>query len=773
MQGVGFRPYVYQLATQLKLNGQVNNTSDGVHIEINGFKKETKQFYQTIISAPPPLAIIQQHTIQQIPAKHFHKFSIIESKSKSQSSLMLTPDYALCIDCKTEMQDKNNRRYHYPFITCTQCGPRYSIIHRLPYDRAATSMETFAMCAACKEEYNNPADRRFFSQTNSCNNCGISIQLYNQHQTKLSTDTTVIIEQIITELANGKIVAVKGIGGYLLLCDATNQQAIQLLRQRKHRPTKPFAVMYPKMELLAKDVLVNEVAKSLLQSAAAPILLLPLQETNGITICSNYIAPGLLKLGVLLPYTPIFKMILNGFGKPVVATSGNINEASIVYEDAIALQQLSPIADFIVTNNRAIILPQDDSVVQLTALKSIQIILRRSRGLAPSYFGYTSTKKNAVFASGALLKSSCCYMHQGNVFISQYLGNTDGYDAQLSYEKTVNHFFNFFNSKPDVVIADKHPNYFSHQFAKQLSNHLQIPFIQVQHHKAHFAAVLAEHNLLQIKEPVLGIIWDGVGLGDDGNSWGGEFFIFEKNAMQRRYHFDYFPIIAGDKMAREPRLSALSVCSEVWMAEELLQAKFTVVEWQLYQKIIVAADAILCSSVGRIFDAVASLLNLCNKQSYEGEAALLVEQAAQQYFNANGYIYTDSYFMDGAHFHKIPTATLFSGIISDIKKGKATAYIAARFHYSLVHIIKIIAGNLQLSHLAFSGGVFQNSLLVDLLQYHLGKSHQLYFHKQLSPNDENISFGQMVYYDNGIDTITILEREKITENKTAQVPAEN
>ena len=749
------------------IGGWVNNSSDGVHILITATEDVANIFYKKVIATAPALSIVQQHSMVQIALQQFTDFKIQASKNTATASLLITPDFAMCSRCKAELQDKNNRRYHYPFITCTQCGPRYSIIQKLPFDRLNTSMRPFVQCNDCSEEYHNPTDRRYFSQTNSCKDCGVQMKLYNKQQDALSDDAKKIIEQIIFEINNGKIIAVKGIGGYLLLCDAGNEKTIRLLRRRKHRPVKPFALMVPSIEEITDVFDLNEQAKNLLQSPAAPILLLQLKKNTVTSVCRNDIAPGLSKLGVMLPYTPLFHLIATGFGRAMIATSANISDGSIVYDDTVAVAELTVLADYIVTHNREIVLPQDDSLVQFSPLTNTKIILRRSRGLAPSYIGYQVSSDKIIFSTGALLKSSCCFVNNGNVFISQYLGNTDGYEAQLAYEKTASHFFTLVNTKPTIIIADKHPGYFAHQYAKQLSNDLQIPFVMVQHHKAHFASVLAENNLLKSKEPVLGIIWDGIGLGDDGNIWGGEFFVYENNAMERRYHFDYFPIIAGDKMAMEPRLAALCICTGVWMADDILQQKFTAAEWQLYNKMALVDTAIQCSSVGRIFDAVASLLNLCDKQTYEGEAAMLLETVAQKYVDANGYGFASSYFMDGAHYHKIPTATLFAGIIADIKKGKATDFIAAKFHYSLVHLVKIIAGHLQINSLAFSGGVFQNSLLVDLLQHHLSTTHPLYFHQQLSPNDENIAFGQMVYYDINIDKSTEVKKEDEAKIKLA------
>jgi hydrogenase maturation protein HypF len=753
VQGVGFRPFVYQLATQMQLNGWVGNSGDGVHIHINAGEKTAEEFYQRIIQFAPALSRITHHSKYKITPQYYSSFLIKESDPGASVNLMLTPDYALCTDCKSELYDPESRHYQYPFTSCTNCGPRYSLIQALPYDRCSTSMNDFLMCSSCREEYNNPLDRRHYAQANSCAACGIALEMLNSAGEKLHTKYETIIAEIITALNDKKIVAVKGIGGYLLLCDAADKEIVSELRKRKHRPLKPFALLYPSVVDVENDFYLSAAEMDTLQGPVAPIVLLRPKRTPQFNLAADEIAPDLLQLGIMLPYAPLFQLIATGFQKPLVATSANISGSSIIYNDADAIATLGGIADFIVTNNRQILAPQDDSVVKFSPLYNQQIILRRSRGMAPSYFVYLTNRHETILATGALLKSSFTCSVNGNVFTSQYLGNTESYITQQTYQKMVHHFMHLFKQPPRVIIADKHPQYYSSAFANETGKKYNCPVVKVQHHKAHAAAVLAENNLLKNEQAVLCVIWDGTGLGDDENIWGGEFFVYQNNTLNRRYHFEYFPHLLADKMAKEPRLSALAICSEVWIKDNGLQSKFTDTEWQLYQKILVRGTNRYCSAVGRIFDAVASLLNLCDKQSYEGEAALLLEKSAQQYFTTNGYSFTESYFMEGAHLHKIPTATLFTGIITDIEKGKPADFIAAKFHYSLVQLVKIVAHNLQLQKIAFSGGVFQNAVLVDLLYQHLGQIHQLYFHQNLSPNDENISFGQMVYYDTNIDGI--------------------
>ncbi len=748
VQGVGFRPFVYKLAKENQLTGWVNNAVDGVHVEVNASKKAALEFYRDLMQNAPRLSIITEHCFFQTEQKFFENFQIVSSESQGQANLLLTPDFAICANCREELYD--SRRSNYPFITCTNCGPRYSIIRQLPYDRERSTMAGFKMCPLCAREYQNPSDRRYYSQTNSCPDCSIHLTLWQVLQNgkvgKISSEPETVLEQTVKAWQKGKITAIKGIGGYLLCCDASNPNAIQLLRQRKHRPTKPFAVMYPDLESLAGDVQLKEMERLELRSSVSPIVLLEWRKETQSSVCKNAIAPGLKRLGAMLPYAPLFDLLLQEFGKPIVATSGNVSNSPIVFEDENALNELNRVADLILTNDREIVVPQDDSVVQFSLQSSQRIIIRRSRGIAPTYINAAlDMPKQTILAAGAMLKSSFTFLHNQNVFISQYLGDLEHFDTQENYRHTAEHFFQLFGAMPEVILADKHPHYFSSQFGEMLATELGIPLHKIQHHIAHFGAVLGENNLVASKEAVLGVIWDGTGLGDDGQIWGGEFFKYEQYEFQHCCHFEYFDFILGDKMPKEPRISALTATWGIEGATALLKDKFSEMEWRIYNQLLQKGSPLKTSSVGRLFDAVASLLGLKDKVSFEGEAAMLLENLAQQFFQKQSLDFSDSYYQE-ADFRGLSTKFLMERIIRDLNGGLPKDLIAARFHLSLVHLIKIIANDLNIKKIAFSGGVFQNSLLIDLIALHLGSEFDLYFHQQLSPNDENVSFGQLICY---------------------------
>ena len=732
VQGVGFRPFVYRLALQLNLKGFVLNADDGVHIEINGEEPVIKNFLNQILEHHPLQAKIERHTLSLIKQQSFNEFKIIGSAQSGNNNLRITPDFSICSDCSAEMSDKDNRRYGYAFTTCTQCGPRYSVQTDSPYDRHTTSMVKFIMCEACLKEYNSPSDIRFYAQTNSCAACGIQLSVYVAGK-QIKSDTP--IQFITGSLRQGQIVAVKGVGGYLLMADANNAAAIRLLRERKHRPSKPFALMYPSREILECDANISNTEWGLMSRASSPIVLVETKKNSQIQM--GLIAPGLNKIGVMLPYAPLFKLISDDFGKPLVATSGNVSGAPIIYKDEDALSSLNAFADVIVNHNREIVIPQDDSVVQVVNEKSF--LLRRSRGFAPSYFGPTpNVVFDGVIAMGADIKSSIGISNHGQWYVSQFLGNQESYESQIAYDKVFQHLIHLTGTKPACILADQHPGYYTTQKGNDLAKEAGLPIVSIQHHEAHFAAVLQENNLIDANEPILGVIWDGTGFGSDGNSWGGEFFEYDQYTISRVSHLGYVPVLLGDKMAREPRLSAMAFSGQREV-HNFVRDKFSPKEFELYSKMLNKPE-LFTSSMGRLFDAVASLLGLCDVSTYEGEAALYLQNlaaTAKTEINEGYPIQRDD--------DSILTAPIMDGIIKDMVRGDAKNQIALKFHLTLVSMIQTVACKKNYKKIAFSGGVFQNGLLLELIVQGLS-DFKLYFHQELSPNDENISFGQLAHF---------------------------
>lgn len=747
VQGVGFRPFIYKKAIYNKFTGWVNNTNTGVQIEIEGNEELIREFYAEIINNPPELSIITESSINQIPHLNLNNFNIIYSRNSEQPNLLLTPDFGICNACKNELLDKKNRRYNYPFITCTNCGPRYSIIKKLPYDRNNTAMDSFMMCDNCKAEFENPLNRRHYSQTNSCCECAVELSVLGA---KRKREQIEILNLIENSLQKGEIVAVKGIGGYLILADATNSNTIKTLRERKHRPFKPFALMYPSDKSLLEDVNATEKELELFFSIKAPIVLFNLKREIKSGLKKNLIAHNLNQIGVMKPYTPLFVLIVESLNFPIVATSANVSDSPIVYEDEKAQQELSDIADLIVGNNRDIVIPQDDSVVKFSQEFQQKIIIRRSRGLSPTFISPVENinTDECLLGMGAGLKGSFTLYHQKNTYISQYLGNLESSDSQESYESVLKHYLNLLQAKPGIIVVDKHPQYFSTQYGNELAENLGADIYEVQHHKAHFSGVLAENGLIDTQENVLGVIWDGIGIGDDKQIWGGEFFSYCNKQMKRIAHFEYYQHIGFDKFAKEPRLAALAVTNEIKYANELLEGRFTPTEFKNYLKLIKKAGGLKTSSLGRLFDALAFLLGFINANTFEGEGAMILESKALDFYNEN----KNYFYFYNMKFTKntISVKHLFCQIINDLRLKISKEEIALKFHLTLVDAIKTTAERYSTKKIAFSGGVFQNSLLVDLIHRSLGGKFSLYFHQQLSPNDENISYGQLVYVNNKI-----------------------
>ncbi|MBK8699005.1 MAG: carbamoyltransferase HypF [Saprospiraceae bacterium] len=737
VQGVGYRPFIARYARHLGMEGSVSNGSDGVHIYFQANHWLAMSFLEDLNRQCPAQAKIFSITMEESASMVFNGFQIVESSRQNACSVYLSPDFSICSLCAQEVLDPSNRRFDYAFTTCTQCGPRLSIVNRLPYDRANTSMLPFDMCEACAREYENEKDRRYYSQTNSCQTCGIKLYAEDADGLALPVDYA----EWAGFLEAGKILAVKGTGGFLLLCDATNERAVHNLRIRKHRPSKPLALMVHAPEDLHPVVHINETILSELTSAAAPIVLCDVNRSPDNPVSIDEVAPGFDQLGVMLPNNPLLLLISKYFRKPLVATSGNVSGSPMFYRDDEAKKGLAGIYDVFIGHNRDIVMSMDDSVVRFTKKYGRRIILRRSRGLAPMVLNHSLSSDRLIFAAGADLKSSFGLIWKTNVYVSQFLGNLESYDAQLAYAAARDHYLKMTEFKPAVFVHDLHPNYFVKELSPLAEEKQEL---SVQHHQAHFYAALAENMLLNAHKKVLGVIWDGVGFGEDGHIWGGEFFTYDRKQMQRVARLVYFPYLSGNRMSLHPMLSALGVLGRCALTEKFIKPHFSSVEWNYHQTSSFHTP-VMTSSMGRVFDAAAAMLGFTGRLQYEGEAAMFVEKLAGRYFNIRGYDMERTYFTSSVEGKNLDSANVFSAMMIDMEGGATIEEAAARFHVTLVKWVEMVAMEEEIYKLVFSGGVFQNAVLVDLLIHHLSDRFKLYFHDQLSPNDENLSFGQLVY----------------------------
>ena len=734
VQGVGFRPHVFKLANTFQLLGTVSNNEEGVIIYLTGEPDVVRSFYESLTSNPPKASKIKEHHLHETDYQNFDGFSIVPSIKSGKLNLQLTPDFAICDDCKKEVADKNNRRYHYPFTTCVNCGPRWAITNSFPFERNHTNLESFEMCNTCANEYKNPADRRFHSQTNTCSDCGIELKLSSADGRPISTDH--ILKKTAELIKAGNILAIKNTSGYLLCCDANNPEVIKKLRDRKNRPTKPFAILYPSLSLLKQHLNIKAIQEKTLTSPEGPIVIIPKNDFKG-SLALDELAPNLNQLGIMLPYSGILQLFATELQIPIVATSGNIHASPIISEVEMAHEELYQVADYFLDHDLKITNPQDDSVIKFSARYNEKIIFRRSRGLSPNFDTDIDTDKK-IMAMGGHLKSTIAFLPNDYLYISQYLGNLDHFDVVERYIKTTERFMQLFEESPEVVLVDKHPGYNSTRYGIELANKLKVDFYQVQHHKAHFASVLGEHALFDKKSAIMGVVWDGTGFGDDSQIWGGEFFNYQNGEMERVGHFDYYDWLAGDKMAKEPRLSFFSLANDT-MQDKISQI-FSEEEMAIYHH-LKKKESLKTSSVGRLFDAVASLLNLCDFNTYEGEAAILLENQIGDYELENCKTYV-SEIVNGM----VPTKKLFNNLYIDFKKGIEKDEIIVNFLFTLATIVIKMAEQLNIKEIAMSGGVFQNTVLVDMIKEISEDNYKLYFNRNLSPNDENISFGQLMYH---------------------------
>lgn len=753
VQGVGFRPFVYNLATSFGLKGYVLNSSEGVIIDAEGETQKIDKFISLIKSKAPLLSRIENITVAAgFSLRNYTSFEIKESLSKSGKFALISPDIATCPDCLSELLNPDDRRYQYPFINCTNCGPRYSIILDIPYDRPKTTMAKFKMCPDCEREYHDPTNRRFHAQPNACHVCGPQIQLQVTSY-KLQVNGKDPLKTAIELLKHGAIGAIKGLGGFHIACDATNDETVKKLREKKRRSNKSFAIMCPDIDTVKKICNVSAQSEILLRSELKPIVLLPKLKNN---IISEYIAPNNNYFGVMLPYTPLHQLLFDTSFIALVMTSGNLSEEPIVIDNNEAMEKLSDIADFFLFHNRDIYMRVDDSIVR--EHKGIKRVIRRSRGYVP-YPIELGINLPEILGCGGELKNTFTLTKGHYAIISQHIGDLENYEATEFYKETLKNLKNSFRVEPTIIAHDLHPNYWTTKFAKEVKTHnSSLITVPVQHHHAHIVSCMAENH---IKEKVIGIAWDGTGYGTDGAIWGGEFLIADYKGFERAGHLRYVPLPGGNKAIKEPYRIALSHLYDTYGADFLkLDIPFINQNKDKTKNILKMIDSrintVETSSAGRLFDAVSSIVNGINAVTFEGEAAVKLEMMADKSVK-DSY----SYQLSTISYQPliIDTRILIQGIVNDLLNGVDHTIISAKFHNTLAEIIaevcKKIKIDTEIDKVVLSGGCFQNTLLLDRTLDKLNTEFKIFIHKDVPTNDGGISLGQAViaahlYYQNKV-----------------------
>ncbi|ADJ26698.1 (NiFe) hydrogenase maturation protein HypF [Dehalogenimonas lykanthroporepellens BL-DC-9] len=740
VQGVGFRPFIYQLAGRYGLSGWVSNTSGEVRIEVQGTPAALDAFTAAIRTQAPPQARITNIMSNNIPPVADAGFVIRPSVAEPGRYQLISPDLAVCDECRAEIFQPGNRRYRYPFTNCTNCGPRFTIIEDIPYDRPLTTMKAFTMCPACQGEYDDPLDRRFHAQPNACPDCGPRLRLTDS----AGRETMPAAEPLATAaglLKNGHILAVRGLGGFLLACDATDPVAVAELRQRKRRPAKPFAVMLA--DLAATEALcqVSPEEARLLKDTAAPIVLLRLKE-NG--VLAPGVAPGLRHLGVMLAYTPLHHLLMADVGRPLVMTSGNLAEEPIARDNDEALTRLGGIADYFLLHDRDIFSRYDDSVVMYEAGATRP--LRRARGYAPYPVRLAETGPQ-VLAVGAQEKNTFCLTRDNHAFVSQHLGDLESPETLDHFEETLALFRRMFRIAPEAVVADRHPDYVSSRWAEQAAVEAGVPLLRVQHHHAHIAACLAEN---QVSDPVIGIALDGTGYGDDGRIWGSEFLEVSPGGFGRLAHLEYLPLTGGEAAVRRPWRTAAGYLYRLFGADGLTSAERCLRGVNgselamLAQQVDRGLNTPETSSAGRLFDAVAALIGIRTEIQYDAQAAVELEAAAEGVDSDIVYPF-DLDTVDG--LRQVRLGRLFQALLDDIAAGATAPAMAARFHDTIVDIIVKVCRELRadtgLNRTALSGGCFMNRrLLRGAIAGLEAEGFTVYTHREVPANDGGLSLGQ-------------------------------
>ncbi|MDB6066435.1 MAG: (NiFe) hydrogenase maturation protein HypF [Pedosphaera sp.] len=737
VQGVGFRPFVYRLAMELQLSGWVLNSAQGVQIEVEGERKIIDQFLIRLEQEKPPRSAVMSLECSFLDAVGYGDFEIRFSEERGETTVLIMPDSATCTDCLRDIFDEQNRRHRYPFTNCTNCGPRFTIIEDLPYDRKSTTMRHFAMCPECDREYHDPRDRRFQAQPNACPKCGPHLELWNTTGNVVARHNDALLEAAEC-IRNGKIVAIKGLGGFQLVVDARDEAAVRCLRDRKHREEKPFAVMCPALEFIRRYCEVSLAEARLLSSPEAPIVLLERRLSSQMQdAVAPSVAPNNPCLGVMLPYTPLHHLLLHELDFPIVATSGNLSGEPICTDEREALERLQGIADFFLVHDRPIVRHVDDSVARV--LLGREQVLRRSRGYAPLPVHSTALLPT-VLAVGAHQKNAIALSVGHEIFISQHIGDLETRQAHTAFCKVIADFQRVYGVEPEITARDLHPDYLSSKLAQESRN----PVMEVQHHHAHVLACMAENEL---EAPVLGVAWDGTGFGTDGTIWGGEFLLVNEESFRRVAYFRHFRLPGGEACIQQPRRTAMGLLYEIFGDSAFeLQApaplrNCTEGESRMLRQMLARGiNSPITSSAGRLFDAVASLAGLRQKVGFEGQAAMELEFAVQRGIES-------SYLFDVSEdaIAVVDWQPMILQILDDIQRGLKIGIVAAQFHNTLAEVIVNIAQRIGQPRIALSGGCFQNKHLTEQAVRRLQRAgFQPYWHQRVPPNDGGIALGQIM-----------------------------
>ena len=754
VEGVGFRPFVYRIAVRYGLNGYVKNDSTGVFIEVEGNKRKLDSFIRDLKSERPRASKIYFMDVKELEPLGYDSFKIERSSGSDEKLPVIPPDLGICNDCKSELFDPGDKRHYYPFINCTDCGPRFSIVKDVPYDRINTSMSVFKMCGYCRNEYDDIMNRRFHAQPIACFDCGPIVELYNSNkervidlpenfdESSLRDYTKEVISTVKKLILDGRIIAIKGIGGFQIVCRADVDEVVLELRRRKRREEKPFALMFKDVEEIRRYCYLGEREEKLLTSYISPIVLLKRKE--GVNL-SEYVSPRNPFLGCMIPYSPLHVLIMDGLGVPIVCTSANISDEPICIGNEEAFSRLNGIVDFYLVHNRDIVRHVDDSVVKITPKGNV-ILIRRARGYVPEPIVFDEELPD-ILALGGHLKNTIAVSTGNYVILSQHIGDLETFESINAFNRSIDDFLRFYNIKPKYIVCDLHPDYISTKMGEELADRLGVKLVKVQHHIAHILSCMAENGI--INEDVIGVAWDGTGYGFDGKIWGSEFFIVKGGEVRRTHHLLPIKLLGGEKAIKEVYRIGLSLLLDSSFGIKEVEDVFSnFVNFSVLRTLIsMYRSGIYVESqgAGRLFDGVSSIIGISRRSTFEGQAAMELEFESLLYNEDVDEVY-DFKIVDGI----IDWREMIGGMVRDLREGLPKGYIGRKFHNTLVRVIEVvvkeISGFSGVRNVVLSGGVFQNSIILDrTLEVLRGEGFNVFVHEIVPPNDGGISLGQVAY----------------------------